>query len=55
MFKSLFSLAGDVVTIATAPVELAVDLTRTVTKPLADASKQVVEGVKELTQGKAEK
>lgn len=55
MFKSLFKLAGDVVSIAAAPVEVAADITRTVTKPLADVSKQVVEGVKELTQDETEK
>ena len=55
MFKFLFELAGDVVAIASAPIEVAVDITRAVTKPLADASKEVVEAVKDLTQDEVEK
>lgn len=55
MFKSLFELGADIATIVTAPVKVAVDVTRAVTKPLADASKQVVEDVKDLTQDKTEK
>ncbi len=50
MFKSLVSLVEDTVSIVTAPVEVAADLTRMVTKPLADASQQVVKSVKEATE-----
>ena len=49
MFNSLFGVIKDVVEIAVAPVEVAADLTRAVTKPLATAAKDVVEAVKEET------
>jgi len=42
MFKSLFSLAKDVVEIAVAPVEIAANLTREVTKPIAEELKEIV-------------
>ncbi len=47
MLDSLFGVAKDLVKIAAAPIEVAVDLTREVTKPLADAASEVVESVKE--------
>lgn len=47
MFKSLFDLGKDIVDIATAPVEIAADITRAVTKPIADAAKEAVETVKD--------
>lgn len=54
MFKSIFDLAGDVAKIVVAPVEIAVDLTRVVTKPLADiaegATEEVKAAVKDLTE-----
>ncbi len=49
LFKPLFDVAGDLVELALAPVEIATHLTREVTKPLADAAKDVVEAVKEET------
>lgn len=49
MFKSLFGIIEDVATVALAPVEMAADLTRAVTKPLADGAKFVTDTVKELT------
>ena len=49
MFGSLLKLADDVLTIATTPVKIAVDVTRAVTKPLADAAKDTAKGVEELT------
>lgn len=53
LFKSLGSLAGDVIDIVTAPVQIAVDLTRVTTKPLADMAKEVAgetnKMVKEVT------
>lgn len=53
MLDSLFGVIGDVVKIAAAPVEIASDMTRAVTKPLADAAqeaaREVKEGVRDLT------
>lgn len=49
MFKSLIDLTTDVVRIAAAPVEVAVDLTRIATKPLADAAQEIVQDVKSST------
>ena len=49
MFKSLINLAGDVVKIVTAPVEVVADVARVVTKPLADVAETVVDEVKEVT------
>ena len=46
LLKSIFNVAKDVTEIALAPVEIAVDLTRQVTKPIAEAAKEVVEDVK---------
>ena len=47
MFKSLLKLTEDVVDIVTAPIEVVIDTTRLVTKPIADASKEAVEAIKE--------
>lgn len=47
MFKSLLNLGKDIVDIATAPVEIAADLTRTVTKPAADLAKEMAQDYKE--------
>lgn len=49
MFGSLFGLVEDTVKIATAPIEIAVEVTRVVTKPLADVAEEIVEGVKNVT------
>ncbi len=49
MLGSLFGLGKDLVSIATAPVEVAVDLVRVVTKPVADVAKDITAGVKDLT------
>ena len=49
MLKSLLGVVTDVVEIAAAPVEIAADVTRAVTKPVADAAKETVKGVKEIT------
>lgn len=55
MFKSIVGLGEDVVKIVSAPVEIAVDLTRTVTKPVADAAQDAVKEIKsdvdEFTRG----
>lgn len=50
MFKSLVGLVTDVAKITVAPIEVAVDLTRVVTKPLADAAEEIASEVKETTQ-----
>ncbi len=49
MLGSLFGLGKDLATIVTAPVEIAIDLTRVVTKPVADVAKEITTGVKDLT------
>lgn len=46
MFKSLIDLTKDVVEIASTPVEVAVDATRAVTKPVAEAMKEVKDDIK---------
>ncbi len=45
-----FDLIEDVADIVTAPVKIAVDVTRVVTKPVADVANVVVEEVKEMTE-----
>lgn len=54
MFGSLIGLIGDVVKVAVAPVEIALDATRIVTKPLGDiaeaAAKEIKQTVKDLTE-----
>lgn len=52
MLKSLFGIASDVVKVAVAPIEIAADATRAVTKPLADAAQEVVKEVKAAAQDK---
>lgn len=49
MFGELFKLGEDLVKVAVAPVEVALDVTRVVTKPLADVATSTVETVKDLT------
>lgn len=49
MFGSLLGVVTDVVKIAAAPVEIAADLTRAVTKPIADAATETVKVVKSET------
>ena len=49
MFKSLIGIVTDVVTIAAAPIEIAADLTRAATKPIAEAAKEIVADIKEET------
>lgn len=46
MFKSLFGIVEDVVKIAAAPVEVVVDVTRAVTKPVAELSEEAVKEIK---------
>lgn len=47
LIKSLFDLGKDAVTIVAKPVEIAVDVTRLVTKPLADAATEIADDIKE--------
>ena len=49
MRDSLFGLVGDLATIVMKPVEAAVDVTRLVTKPLAEGVEAVADEIKELT------
>ncbi len=46
MFKSLVNLAGDVLKTAAAPIEVAADLARVVTKSLANAAETIRDEVK---------
>lgn len=48
MFKALFGLVEDVAKIALAPVEIAVDLTRSVTKPIGELASETAKGLGEL-------
>ncbi len=54
MFKSLFGIVEDVAKIVTTPVEIAIDATRIVTKPLGnvaqEAAKEIKTVVKDLTE-----
>lgn len=49
MLKGLIGIAGDVVKTVTAPVEIATDITRAVTKPVADLAGDLVDEVKRAT------
>lgn len=46
---SIFGVVKDLAEIAIAPVEIAADVTRAVTKPTADFVGEVVDEVKEVT------
>ena len=54
MFGSLTRLVTDVVKVAVAPVEMAIDVTRVVTKPMADlaeeATAEVKDAVRDITE-----
>ena len=52
MFKSLIGIVSDVVTVAVTPIEIAADLTRAVTKPMAETAKEIADDVKEATGNK---
>jgi hypothetical protein len=49
MFGSLLGVVTDVVKVAVAPVEIALDVTRVVTKPIADLAEEAAAEVKEVT------
>lgn len=50
LFSSVFELAEDVVKIATAPVEVALTITKAVVKPISDIAKEVVDEVKDAVE-----
>lgn len=47
MFGSLFGIVGDVAKIVIAPVEIVLDTTRIITKPLGDMAETVAQEVKQ--------
>lgn len=47
MLGSLFGIVTDVAKVVVAPVAIAAEVTRAVTKPIADGAEAVVEEVKE--------
>lgn len=49
MFSSLLNVAKDVTRTVAAPVEIALDAARVVTKPIADAASETASAVKETT------
>lgn len=48
MFRSLFNLAGDVLKVAAAPVTIAAELARTITKPVADTAEEVAKTITDV-------
>lgn len=48
MFDSTFGVAGDVLRVVTAPIEIAADAAKVITQLLAEAAQEVVDSVKEL-------
>jgi len=50
MFDSLIKLGKDVVDVVAAPVEIAIDSARIVTKPVADLANEAVDVVKEASE-----
>lgn len=46
MFKSLFNITKDVIDVVKAPLEIALDVTSAITKPIADAANEIVEDIK---------
>ncbi len=49
MLKGLIGIASDVAKVVAAPVEIAVDITRVVTKPIADLATEAADEVKQAT------
>ena len=52
IFDSLINVVSDTAKIVTAPVEVVLDLTAAVTKPIADGATAITDTVKELTDRK---
>jgi len=48
LFDSLAELTTNVVKVATAPIEVAVDLTNAVVKPMAEAAQFITEDIKSI-------
>jgi hypothetical protein len=51
MFGSLFGIATDLVKIAVAPIVVAADVTRAVTKPIADEVESAVKTIQKDLKG----
>jgi hypothetical protein len=49
LLDSLVNLVGDVATVVTKPVEMAVDVADAVVKPVAEVVTELAEDVKDLT------
>ena len=47
LFDSILELTKDLTDIVTAPIELAVDTVKTITKPLADTTNEIKDNIKE--------
>lgn len=47
LLKSTVGIVGDVVNVVSAPVVIAVEVTRAATKPIGDAMKEVAEDVQD--------
>ena len=47
LFDSLSELGKDLTDIVTSPIEVAVDTVKTITKPLADATNEIKDNIKE--------
>ena len=48
ILKSTFDVVGSVTRIVTAPIEVALDLTKAVVKPIADVAKDAVQEIKDV-------
>jgi hypothetical protein len=48
MLKSLFGIIADVAKVALAPVEITIDVTRSVTKPIGELASETAKGIKEI-------
>jgi hypothetical protein len=48
LFKSIFGVAADIVTTALVPVEIAADVTRSVTRPMAELAVDAKDGIKAI-------
>lgn len=47
MFDSLLNLTGNILKVATAPIEIVADVAAAVTKPIAEFSQDIVRDVKD--------
>lgn len=49
MFDNLINIVSDVAKVVVAPVEISLDLTSTITKPIAELAEDLVQEIKEAT------